>query len=68
MGVSTSALIFIWQLSVERLSSMKKYVFGLGTAQVTANNFFSLVNISCYLVRYFLPFNMASMFYVHKQM
>lgn len=26
-----------WQLSVERLSSMKKYVFGLGSAQVTWN-------------------------------
>jgi hypothetical protein len=26
--------IFCLQLSVERLSSMKKYVFGLGSAQV----------------------------------
>jgi len=26
--------IFVMQLSVERLSSMKKYVFGLGSAQV----------------------------------
>jgi hypothetical protein len=26
--------LYLSQLSVERLSSMKKYVFGLGTAQV----------------------------------
>lgn len=29
-------LVYVLQLSVERLSSMKKYVFGLGSAQVMA--------------------------------
>lgn len=29
-------LVYVLQLSVERLSSMKKYVFGLGSAQVIA--------------------------------